>query len=117
MGYLYLVQPATLLDTQRYKIGMSSLNDRSRLNAYGKSTRVLITIECEDYRKVEQKLIKAFNAAYSCIAGNEYFQIDSSELEMINLFVSTIMDHKNDISEKLSVDKKVNWMQKYAFKK
>lgn len=111
--YLYLVQPVVLKSTNRYKVGMSSLDDFSRLKAYGKGTRVLMTIECEDYRTVEQKVIKAFNFAYKRIAGNEYFEIDTSELEMINLFVATVMDHKNIEKEN---PKQLSWMSKFAYK-
>ncbi|KAG7376505.1 hypothetical protein PHYPSEUDO_013287 [Phytophthora pseudosyringae] len=101
--------PAVLLGTNRCKIGMSSLSNQSRIKAYGSNTRVIITMECDDALIVEKQLIEAFNARYKLLAGNEYFTIDD-ELEMVNLFVNTVMKHKNTPSPP-----SLAWMHHYSF--
>ncbi len=114
MGFVYAVQPTVLLGTQRYKIGMSALDNMSRLKAYGVGVRVIITIECDDARAVESLLLTKFNDKYKLIAGNEYFEIDD-ELAMINLFVNTVMEHKNTTKEESVVRCAASWMDKYAY--
>lgn len=110
MPYVYLIQPVELVSTNRYKIGMSSLPNLSRMRSYKNGTRYLFICECDDAFEVERKLIKAFNDVFACIAGNEYFEADD-ELKMINVFVDTVMKHKNPKEEPT-----VNWMQRFAFK-
>lgn len=96
-GYCYLVQPALLCQTNRYKIGMSSKADLSRLRSYHCGTRYILVFECNDARVAERKLLIAFNRAYTrCLGGNEYFECDD-EAAMINLFVEVIMSHKNGL--------------------
>ena len=112
MPYVYLIQPCELVGTNRYKVGMSSLSNLSRLKAYKVGTRYIWICECKDALDVEKKLIKAFNANYKLIGGNEYFEVDC-ELKMIRLFLDTIMDHKNKDEE--AQDKKTSWMNKFSY--
>jgi hypothetical protein len=124
-GYCYLVQPALLCQTNRYKIGMSSKADLSRLRSYHNGTRYILVFECDDARVVERKLLFAFNRMYTrCLGGNEYFECDN-EMQMINLFVDIVMSHKNGVSSKYSTPKQdpieyvestsdcIDWMQQY----
>ena len=95
--YVYLLQPAVLVGTNRYKIGMSREEDLSRIKSYKRGTRYLMIIGCTDTLDVERKLVKEFNSNYNLIAGHEYFEADD-ELEMINRFNKIVMDHKNEIN-------------------
>jgi hypothetical protein len=115
MPYVYLIQPKELIDTKRYKIGMSALGNLSRMRFYKSGSRYLFIIECSDAQEVERKLIKVFGLNYKLIAGNEYFEcIDESE--MINLFIRTVMEHKNAINRPDECNHSKNWMSRYAFK-
>jgi len=127
MPYVYLVQPAILKNTNRYKIGMSSLDDLSRVRSYKKGTRYLYIGECADAYKVEKKIISAFKSNYTLIGGKEYFEVDD-ELAMLNLFVSIVMNHKNGVDSPPKVKSpKVkspehnppmtadSWMKRFAF--
>lgn len=80
----------------RYKLGMSSLNDLSRMKAYKKGTRHIMICECENPFAMEKILIREFHNSDNCklIAGNEYFEV-KDELALINLFINTIMKYKN----------------------
>lgn len=125
-GYCYLVQPALLCQTNRYKIGMSSKADLSRLRSYHNGTRYILVFECEDARAVERKLLFAFNRMYArCPGGNEYFECDD-ESNMLNLFVDIVMSHKNGVPSKYlkpkqdpsprvanTNNKAPDWMQRY----
>ncbi len=111
MGYVYLVQPSVLVGTNRYKIGMSALSDLSRLKAYGNGTRYICILECEDYREVEQLLIRAFDNKYKLVGGKEYFEC-KDEMIMLNLFVSIVMNHKNKVEPALAM--RAQWMFRYG---
>ena len=116
MGYVYCIQPATLVGTNRYKIGMSNMDDRfSRLKSYKKGSRHLCIFDCDDALDVERKLIKEFNLKYNLIAGREYFEVDC-EITMISLFIDIVMNHKKKLSEDNEVVKEADWMTKFAFK-
>lgn len=116
MGYVYCIQPATLVSTNRYKIGMSDISENlSRMRAYKKGTRYLCIFDCDDALDVERKLIKEFNLKYDLIAGREYFKVDC-ELTMISLFVDIVMRHKKEKTELEKPVIEANWMNKFAFK-
>lgn len=103
MGVVYLIQPVELVGTMRYKVGMSSLDNLTRMKAYKNGTRHLIICECDNTFFVERKLIKAFNKEYKLIGGKEYFEVDC-ELKMINLFISIVMNHKNKSAKEPMID-------------
>ena len=112
MSYCYLIQPIELVGTSRYKVGMSTIPNLSRMKAYKNGTRYLWICECEDALILERKLIKEFNSRYMLIAGNEYFEIDSSETEMLKVFADIVIKHKTREDEKTELD----W-NRFAFKK
>lgn len=94
MGYIYLLQPAELVGTDRYKIGISSKNNLNRLKNYGIGTRYMFFIECVDFFNMEDKLKKAFNNCkdIKCIKGKEYFQ---GEQEVIlRIFFKVVYENK-----------------------
>lgn len=76
MGYIYLLQPAELVGTDRYKIGISSKDNLNRLKSYGGGTRYIFFMECDNYLFVENKLKESFNKnkLLICIKGKEYFK-------------------------------------------
>ena len=133
MPYVYIIQPAELRNTDRYKIGMSSKSDLSRVRSYRNGTRYIAIIECIDYIYVERLLIKHFNKNYKLIAGCEYFEGD--ELCMINSFINIVMEYKNksienkkqveeilavaeNPAEPIKANKSLNtWMSKFKFNK
>lgn len=97
MPFVYLIQPAELVGTDRYKIGMSNCNDLSRIRSYNNGTRYLCILEKDNPRVVEAALIIKFNQNYKNISGHEYFQC-SNETDMIKLFFSTAMDYESTVS-------------------
>ena len=112
MPYVYLIQPCELVGTMRYKIGMSRVSDLSRMKAYKNGTRYICILECDDALVLERKLIKEFNARYKLIGGNEYFEIDSSELDMLRVFMDIVMRHKTGEKKTTELD----W-NRFAFRK
>lgn len=134
MGILYLVQPAILLNTDRYKIGRSSKGDLSRVRSYGNKTRYLCIMEIDNDIYVERLLINHFNKKYKLIAGHEYFEGD--ENSMLNTFIDVVMAYKNKTKDNKKTEKYVeetpeieeitddikseklknNWMTKFKYK-
>jgi hypothetical protein len=80
MGYIYLLQPAELVGTDRYKIGISSKSNLNRLRSYGLGTRYMFFMECENYMFIEDKLKESFKKCgyLKCIKGREYYQGEES---------------------------------------
>ncbi len=109
MPYVYLVQPVELLDTNRFKVGMSSLNNLSRVRSYKKGTRCLFICECEHALEVERTIIKEFNQNYKLIGGREYFEV-KDEAEMVNRFMNIVANYKKQMP---IADV---WMKRFAFK-
>jgi hypothetical protein len=92
MGYVYLIQPCELKNTNRFKIGMSSKSDLSRLKSYRAGTRYIFLIECSDYLSIERHIIQVFNKNFKKIAGAEYFEGD--EKEIIKTFIDSVYNKK-----------------------
>lgn len=102
MPHVYLVQPATLVGTNRYKVGMSSKNDLNRVKSYGSGTRYLCIFEQDDAVNMERKLLKVFRSKFNLIAGKEYFIVDIPEADMVTLFISIVMGTYTDLSKTLN---------------
>jgi hypothetical protein len=80
-GMVYLIQPAELIGTNRYKIGRSGKNDLLRcINGYKKGSRIIRTAECNNPPIVELEIKKAFNKKFKLIAGKEYFEGNEEEI-------------------------------------
>ena len=86
-GILYLIQPAELIDTKRFKIGRSNKTSLDRVRSYRKGTRYLCIFECDDPVNTEKVLIEKFNERFKLIAGNEYFEGDEKEVR--DVFIKT----------------------------
>jgi len=93
-GIIYLIQPAELVGTQRFKIGCSSKNRLDRVKSYRKGTRYLHISECENPLKLEKIIKESFNKKFILIAGREYFEGD--EQEMYKLFSEILCEYKNE---------------------
>lgn len=88
-GIIYLVQPAELIGTKRYKIGCSKKTTLDRVkNGYKKGTRYLHIAECNEPHKTEGKIKEIFNNKFTLIAGNEYYEGD--ELIMKQEFINVL---------------------------
>ena len=74
-GTIYLIQPAELVGTDRYKIGCSAKNDLERpRKGYRKGSRFIYIMECSNPFEVERQIKKKFNSLFKLIAGNEFFE-------------------------------------------
>lgn len=61
-GTIYLIQPAELVGTERFKIGCSSKNDLNRCKkGYKNGTRYIAILECEMPFALENEIKKHKN--------------------------------------------------------
>jgi len=91
-GTVYLVQPAELVGTNRYKIGCSAKNDLERCKkGYKKGTRFMNIQECDDPFGVERKLKIRFRAKFKLVAGKEYFE--GNEEDIKREFIDVVSNH------------------------
>jgi hypothetical protein len=92
-GIVYLVQPAELVGTNRYKIGCSSKNDLSRCkNGYKNGTRYIHIMECTEPFNIESVIKQVFNEKFKLIAGKEYFE--GNETDMKTTFFEIVTNYK-----------------------
>jgi hypothetical protein len=81
-GTIYLVQPAELVGTERYKIGCSATNDLERCKkGYKKGTRFMDIRECDDPFVVEREVKIRFNTKFNLVAGKEYFEGNEADIK------------------------------------
>jgi hypothetical protein len=74
-GTIYLIQPAELVGTERYKIGCSTKNDLERCKkGYKKGTRFIDIRECDEPFALEREVKNRFNTKFKLVAGKEYFE-------------------------------------------
>ena len=103
-GIVYLVQPAELVGTNRYKIGCSNQGDLRRLTGgYKKGTRYIEIRETPVPFLVEKMVKERFSQTFELIAGAEYFQ--GHEGNMRGLFQHTT--NECGTSEKFGVQEGV----------
>lgn len=102
-GTIYLIQPAELVGTGRYKIGCSSKNDLERCKkGYKKGTRFMDIRECDDPFAVEREVKTRFNTKFNLVAGNEYFEGNETDIKKeFNDVVSNFTSLKCNDVEKL----------------
>ena len=88
-GIIYLIQPAELIGTNRYKIGCSSKPNLNRcIRGYKKNSRYLHILECNEPFKLEKEILLIFKQKFKLIAGNEYFEGD--EHEICDIFINIV---------------------------
>jgi len=96
IGTIYLIQPAELVGTKRYKIGISNSNDLKRCkNGYKNGSRYLCICECINPPKLEKIIKNEFNIKFKLIAGHEYFE--GNEMQIKLLFLQLFINY--DISK------------------
>ncbi len=78
---VYLVQPAFLIGTNRYKIGCSK-ESRQRLLSYMRGTRILFVFNTKFCcYALEERIKNEFNQKYSRSAGQEWFEGDEQDMK------------------------------------
>lgn len=80
-GIVYMVQPAELVGSNKYKIGCSSKNDLSRCKTYKIGTRYIHIMECTDPLTVEKEIIQVFKLKFKVACGREFFEGNETDME------------------------------------
>ena len=106
MGIVYLIQPAELVGTDRYKVGCSSESTLKRLTTgYKKGYRCLQVHETSEPFRLEQCILCNYKeASIETIAGNEYFKGDETTIR--HIFMKTCMDFDKVPLNRLSIASK-----------
>ena len=101
-GIIYLVQPAELVGTERFKVGMSKSPTLDRIkNGYRNGTRYLYIMEIkglDNLKFMESKIKQIFKKKFKLIAGTEYFEGD--EISIKTAFIKRVLDGSNSIEFK-----------------
>ena len=90
-GMLYLIQPAELIGTDRYKIGCSNSPTLDRVRSYRKGSLYLSIKQVKNPMVVEKQLIALFKEKFTLFVGNEYFRGNADEMiKVFDNFINTI---------------------------
>lgn len=102
-GIIYLIQPAELIGTSRYKIGCSNKPDLDRCkNGYKKGSRYICIMECNNPLVLERIIKTSFNYRFNLIAGCEFYEGDENEMYL--LFSDLVNKHKQKYISNLNVE-------------
>ena len=90
-----MLQPVEYINTNCYKIGLSSKFDLNRLKSYGAGTRYIQYFECSNYRKAETELINNLNndKTVNLFKGREYFY--GNKQTILNIFIQIMLKYTN----------------------
>lgn len=92
-GIIYLIQPAELIGTNRFKISCSTNMNLDRCKS---DIRYLCIMECVDPFVLKNKIKTEFNSRYRLIAGYEYYEGD--EGDMVGRFCELTFSHNKELS-------------------
>tara|TARA_R110002153_G_C13259053_1_gene492279 strand:- start:13 stop:906 length:894 start_codon:yes stop_codon:yes gene_type:complete len=101
-GIIYLVQPAELVGTMRFKVGMSKSPTLDRVkNGYRNGTRYLFIMEIkglDTLKTMESQIKQIFKKEFKLIAGTEYFEGDENSIK--TRFIKRVLVGRNSIQFK-----------------
>jgi hypothetical protein len=81
-GLLYLIQPAELVGTQRYKIGYSRNNDIDKFRRdYKKGSRFLDIYEYDRSPLLIREIRNNFNNKFKLVAGRTYYEGNENDIK------------------------------------
>jgi hypothetical protein len=97
-GIIYMIQPAELIGSNKYKIGHSKSPKLNRcIKAYYASSRFISINECNNPLILEKKIINEFNKLFKLTAGREIFE--GNENLMYITYLKLLNAHKNIYDE------------------
>jgi hypothetical protein len=95
MGIVYLIQPGTVVGTNRYKVGASSNSSVLRIHkGYLKNTKVICIFGSDDPYTLENLIIQKFRKEFNSIVGREWF--DGDCLKMRKLFIEMVFEFEKE---------------------
>jgi hypothetical protein len=102
-GLLYLIQPAELVGTQRYKIGYSKNNDITKFRKdYKKGSRFLDIYEYERAPLLVSEIRNNFNNKFKLVAGRTYYEGNETDIKKnFNAIISNYNNANNINSQNL----------------
>jgi hypothetical protein len=97
-GIIYMIQPAELIGSNKYKIGHSKSPNLNRcINGYYIGSRFISINECNNPLILEKKIINEFNKLFKLSAGREIFE--GNENLMYITYLKLLNAHKNIYDE------------------
>jgi hypothetical protein len=81
-GLLYLIQPAELVGTSRYKVGYSRTNDLNKFRKdYKKGSRFLDIYEYDHSPLLVREIRNNFNNKFKLVAGRTYYEGNENDIK------------------------------------
>jgi hypothetical protein len=105
-GLLYLIQPAELVGTQRYKIGYSKNTDLDKFRRdYKKGSRFLDIYEYEHSPLLVREIRSNFNNKFRLVAGRTYYEGNENDIKKnFNDIIKSYCLVNNSGSQNLSAE-------------
>jgi hypothetical protein len=113
---LYLIQPAELVGTQRYKIGYSKNNDITKFRKdYKKGSRFLDIYEYDNSPLLVREIRNNFNNKFKLVAGRTYYEGNETDIKKnFNAIISNYNNANNINSANLISSTNSNYCNKYS---
>jgi hypothetical protein len=88
-----MLQPVEYINTNCFKIGLSSTCDLNRLKSYGVGSRYIHYFECSNYREAETELIHnlRIEKSITLFKGREYFC--GSKRTILKIFIQIMLKY------------------------
>ena len=88
-----MLQPVEYINTNCYKIGLSSTCNLNRLKSYGVGSRYIHYFECSNYREAETELIHKLRReeTVTLFKGREYFC--GNKRTILNIFIQVMLKY------------------------
>lgn len=107
MPYIYLIKPAEFIDTECYKVGLSSKCDLNRLKSYGAGTEYIQYFSCKNFEQAEKEIIFNLNQCVrsgkniKLFKGKEYFAGDKKVIlkvfvKVMNKYIQMDLDNEEN---------------------
>lgn len=95
IGDVYLVQPAILIGTSRYKIGCSE-HYSNRIKNYGKATKKLRVFKCFHPYLLEARIKRILKKKFRPVTGQEWFEGNEQSIisEFDNEVIKYLLEYK-----------------------
>ena len=117
IGTIFLIQPAELVGTNRYKIGfIHDKNTKEYINNYLDGTRFIIMLECNNLQNIINEKKNILKQKFKLVACDEYYEGKECEIKqfiiaIIDKYLNINSDHiiENDnIDENDDIDENDN---------
>lgn len=113
MGVIFLIQPAELVGTNRYKIGyICDKKIKEYINNYLDGTRFILILECNNIQNIINEIKTILKQEFNLIASDEYYEGNENDIKQIIINVFNKYMNFNNNNNNISVNNNNSYVNK-----